>query len=95
MKSAIGQVSETLFVYRSYEESGVRMRLVNIVDPADPDVVIGHAVDCRVGHGDKLDGPLPTYHSQIFGSSHDQFLNAAGAYTKMLAAFITKGKLPS
>lgn len=87
---AIGQVSETNFIHRIYEESHVRFQLVSFSDPADPDVIVGTAVDMRFGDP-KVDSCR--YEAQVFGKSPEQFSHASDAFQQRVTDYIATGKL--
>ena len=93
MNATVGQVSDSRYVFRHYEESHIRARLVVFADPSDTDKYVGHAVEWRIGCDERLVDAR--YVTQIFDTGHSQFLLALETYINQLAAYLNKGVLPS
>lgn len=88
---ATGQVDQTHYVHRVYEESHVRFRLVSLAEPSNPEVIVGAAVELRFGDP-KMIGDC-SYESQVFGNSSEQFRQAADAFKKRVTDYIMTGRM--
>lgn len=92
INKAVGQDTPTIFVMRTYEETSVRIRLTAFAEVHDPDNIVGHAVDVRVGDPDKVGDCR--YWSNIFGAGPSQYENASAAFYKVVGNYVKKGILP-
>lgn len=80
------------FVHRIYEESHLRMRLIQGVDPDNSESIVYTAVEVRVGDPNKVGDCR--HMSQVFGVGPDQFDIATNLFKQAVRRFVTNGAIP-